>query len=147
MSQTLIDSPHRTLAVKRRLPTLDDIRVATPCHQSWDGMRGNGRVRRCDRCEKQVFNLSNMPRADAEALLEDHVDGLCVRFYRRFDGTILTADCPVGVRLRTKARVMWGMTMTAAIGFLALLGVRSLGTPVYCRVHTATTGFSGPEPH
>ena len=40
----------------------------------------------------------------------------CVRFYRRFDGTVLTADCPVGLRkLRFRRAAIAGI----GIGILA----------------------------
>ncbi len=80
----------------RSLPLLKRVRVASPCHESWDDMSGDERARFCGRCEKSVFNLSGMTAADAEELLAAHGTSLCVRFYRRPDGTVMTADCPVG---------------------------------------------------
>jgi hypothetical protein len=94
-----------------KLSVLDDLRIASPCTESWAAMKGDAHVRRCDSCEKNVFDLSSLTRADAEALLL-RTEGLCIRLYRRFDGTVLTADCPVGVRLlhqatRGAARMSW----------------------------------------
>jgi hypothetical protein len=31
---------------------IDSIRVADPCHESWDEMTGNDRVRFCSHCAK-----------------------------------------------------------------------------------------------
>lgn len=76
--------------------SLDVIQVASPCRAAWTGMTGDDRVRHCGECQKNVYNLSEMSRADAEALIREHEGRLCVRFYRRKDGTMLTADCPVG---------------------------------------------------
>jgi hypothetical protein len=74
---------------KTRLPMLDSVRVASPCHASWDEMLGDDRVRFCTSCEKNVFNLSAMPRDDAERLLAERMNGeLCVRFFQRADGIL-----------------------------------------------------------
>src|SRR5579859_2564175 len=54
---------------KRALPMLDQVKVASPCNASWDDMIGDDRVRFCLKCDKNVFNLSAMPREDAERLL------------------------------------------------------------------------------
>jgi hypothetical protein len=39
-----------------------------------------------------------MTRSDAEYLIARTEGRLCVRFYRRGDGSIITKDCPVGLR-------------------------------------------------
>jgi hypothetical protein len=80
------------------LPVLPQVRVASPCSASWDEMAGDERVRFCLLCQKNVYNLSAMSAAEAEALVRATEARLCVRFYRRADGTILTEDCPVGRR-------------------------------------------------
>jgi hypothetical protein len=95
----------------RGLPMLDDVRIATPCSASWDEMTGDERVRFCAHCQKYVFNLSAMPREEAEALLLARGDSICVRLFRRSDGTVMTADCPVGVG-RRRRRIAAG----AAVG-------------------------------
>ncbi|WP_394849007.1 hypothetical protein LZC95_16340 [Pendulispora brunnea] len=82
---------------------LDNVRVASPCDAPWDEMEGNGRVRFCLRCERNVYNLSAMPREEAEELLRSRGD-LCIRLYRREDETILTSDCPVGLQMRRSQR-------------------------------------------
>jgi uncharacterized surface anchored protein len=79
-------------------------------------MGGDERVRFCDHCQLNVYNLSSLNKADAEALLVSTEGRLCARLYRRSDGTVLTSDCPVGVRaLRRK------IARTAAAAF-ALVG-------------------------
>ena len=100
-------------AARRPLPLLDDVKVASPCSASWDDMVGDDRVRFCGKCAKNVYDLSSMTREDAEALLarKDGDPGgakLCIRFYRRADGTIMTTDCPVGVRRKRGRRVRDG---------------------------------------
>jgi hypothetical protein len=75
---------------------LENIHIASPCRADWNEMTGDDRVRTCAACAKQVFNLSEMTRAEAEALLADRNGDLCGRYYQRRDGTILLADCTVG---------------------------------------------------
>jgi hypothetical protein len=40
-----------------------------------------------------VYNLSEMSQESAEALIAETEGRLCVRFYQRADGTVLTRDC------------------------------------------------------
>jgi hypothetical protein len=60
---------------------------------------GTDRVRFCAECKKNVYNISEMTRRDAEALLQGNAD-ICARVFRRADGTVLTEDCPVGLRTK-----------------------------------------------
>lgn len=90
----------------RPLPLLDQVRVASPCNADWNEMLGDDRVRFCLGCEKNVYNLSSLPREDAEALLRARMGGeMCVRFFERADGTILTQDCPVGVKKKQRRKL------------------------------------------
>ncbi|WP_438018312.1 hypothetical protein WMF18_04185 [Sorangium sp. So ce315] len=102
----------------RRGPSLlDSLRVASPCTARWDEMAGDDRVRFCDHCEKHVYNLSELPRDEAERLVRAAAGDLCARLYRRADGTVLTADCPVGVsrrRIRGLAAAAVGGGLLAA---------------------------------
>ncbi len=99
---------------RRQLPVLDNIRVASPCNASWAGMTGDDRVRHCGSCKKNVFNLSELTREQAEALIIEKNGKLCVRYFRRADGTILTGDdCAVGTR-RKRARIALIAGATAA---------------------------------
>jgi hypothetical protein len=101
---------------RRALPMLDRVRVASPCSASWDEMLGDERVRFCMSCEKNVYNLSAMPRDEAERLLEERVGKeLCVRFYQRADGTILTEDCPVGVKKKRRKQLALAVASAAAM--------------------------------
>jgi hypothetical protein len=70
-------------------------------------MTGDSRVRHCLECHRNVYNLSEMTKREAEQLILKHEGRICVRFYRRADGTMLTRDCPRAVRaaLRWVSRV------------------------------------------
>lgn len=120
-------------AVPRTLPTiaLDDIRIASPCDASWEAMSGDDRVRFCGSCQKNVFNLSNMGREDAEALIQKTEGRVCVRFYRRRDGTVLTQDCPVGLRAVRRRLALIGAGLAAGLGLVAaFFGLRRDGRGV-----------------
>lgn len=99
---------------------LDQITIASPCQISWEAMQGDERSRHCGECKLQVFNLAGMSRAEAQQLMQSRQGRLCVRFFRRHDGTILTQDCPVGLRgLRMRVtRALCGLAATV----LALVG-------------------------
>ncbi len=93
--------------IRARMPVLDNLQVAAPCKADWNKMVGDEHARFCGQCEKNVYNLSSLTRAAAEALLIEKEGKLCVRYYQRADGTILTADCPDGVaRRRRRVRII-----------------------------------------
>jgi hypothetical protein len=103
---------------------LEHVRVAAPCPADWGKMVGDERVRYCNKCSLHVYNLSGMTRREAEALVTNSEGRLCVRFYRRADGTILTRNCPVGLSaLKRRAAHAATATMTAVLGFFAALGL------------------------
>ena len=87
------------------LTILDRIQIAAPCPASWEGMAGNDRARFCASCEKHVYNIAEMTTDEALLLLRDADGHACVQIYRRQDGTVLTADCPVGLRARAARRL------------------------------------------
>jgi hypothetical protein len=106
---------------------LDAVEVATPCPARWDSMAGTDRVRFCQQCQLNVYNLSAMALKDAEALIAEHEGRLCIRYFRRLDGTVLTTDCPVGVRSKARHPLVVAATAAAWVlglfcGSLAFLG-------------------------
>lgn len=95
---------------------LHKIRIASPCTADWAEMTGDARRRFCGECKLNVYNLSAMTEKEAESFLIESEGKLCVRFYRRADGTILTQDCPVGWA-KIKQRV--SKIATAAFSLIA----------------------------
>ena len=89
----------------RTLTVLDDLRIATPCPASWEAMRGDERVRYCGLCSKHVYDMSGLTADESVKLVQKAEGHVCMRLYRRKDGTFLTADCPVGIRGRVRRRV------------------------------------------
>ena len=106
---------------------LDHVRVAAPCPADWDKMIGTDRARFCGQCNLNVYNLSSMSRAEAEAFISNSEGRVCVRFYRRRDGSILTSNCPVGLRaMRRRLSRVAAAVGTAVLSFFAGLGLYSL---------------------
>ena len=112
--------------MNHELPLLDQIHVASPCPASWDEMSGDDQVRFCSHCRLNVYNLSEMPRDEAENLVRSREGRMCVRFYRRHDGTVLSRDCPVGIRAM-RQRLVRGLAALAGL-FVALISGTLLGS-------------------
>ena len=75
---------------------LANLRIASPCTARWEDMEGDERSRFCRQCTKHVYNFSEMTAQETADLIREREGQLCARFYQRADGTVLTADCPVG---------------------------------------------------
>jgi hypothetical protein len=101
---------------------LKGIRVASPCRARWQDMTGDERSRFCHQCCRHVYNISAMPADEAVELIRAHEGKLCGRFYRRRDGTVLTADCPVGAE--KLSRRLKALAATAVTLLLTSLGVK-----------------------
>jgi hypothetical protein len=82
-------------------------------------MEGDEKVRFCSGCQQHVYNLSAMDVEEAAARVAEHSDDLCVRFFRRADGTLLTQDCSVGVEKKRRER-------RAAVKTIAILAVSAV---------------------
>jgi hypothetical protein len=103
-------------------------------------MKGDDRARFCSSCQKHVYNIAGMPAADALALIQQHDGNLCARLYRRFDGTVLTGDCPVGLRAvyrRTRQLV-------AALTVTLVIGAGSLIAPSLVQARSSSRSTGGP---
>jgi hypothetical protein len=106
---------------------LDHVEVAAPCSAGWDQMIGSERVRFCGQCNLNVFNLSAMSRTEAEALIARTEGRLCVKFYRRSDGSIITSDCPVGLRaIQRRVSYLTKAILAAGLTFLGSIGLQSV---------------------
>lgn len=108
---------------------LDRLYVATPCSADWESMQGNDKIRFCQHCNLNVYNISMMTKARAEALISSSEGRLCTKFYRRMDGTILTKDCPVGLSaLRRRVSRIASAAFGVVLSLFTSAGIR---TPVY----------------
>jgi hypothetical protein len=108
--------------------SLEGLRIASPCKADWNAMAGDERVRFCGQCQKNVYNLSDMSRDEAEALVQGAEGRLCVRMYRRADGTVLTSDCPEGALRKQRRRRLALFTGSGALATASAFGYVSMTT-------------------
>lgn len=112
---------------------LEEIRFTFRCQEAWSEMSGDGAVRHCGHCDKDVHDLSALGRADAEALLRETRGKICVRMSRTADGRVVTADdrpgaAPVArcgsftaTKLRPARRTLWRRLSTGAAAAAVVL--------------------------
>ena len=100
---------------------INSLRVASPCSVGWETMAGDERVRHCASCQLNVYNVSAITTVEARDLIMQREGRLCIRLYRRADGTVVTADCPVGLRAVRKRTARFATaTLSAIIGLFSV---------------------------
>lgn len=82
-------------------------------------MVGTERERFCSSCALNVYNISSMGSLEAERFLAERAGSkICVQFFRRKDGTILSDNCPKGLRaMRDRSKQI----LRIASSFVALV--------------------------
>ncbi len=111
------------------LGVLERVRIASPCSMKWEDMArvedGAGdHVRHCGACDLNVYNLSGMSRSEGEALVLARAaagERLCAQLLVRADGTVLTRDCPVGLRA-ARLKLVRAFTRLAAAVAVFVIG-------------------------
>lgn len=102
---------------------LNKIRIAAPCGAVWDQMFGNERKRFCSECHLNVYNISDMTKVEAESFLLNSEGRVCLRVYRRADGTVITRNCPKGwARLKKRGSRIAGSCLALLAGILGGMG-------------------------
>jgi hypothetical protein len=110
-------------------------------------MAGDDRKRHCRDCKRDVHNLSAMTDAEVAAFLEaaaalpENVHAPCVSLFQRADGTVLTADCPIGLSRRRRRAIL---ASTLQVGAVAIVAVSALATMVMHQ--SATTKLEDESP-
>jgi hypothetical protein len=107
---------------------LDNVQIAAPCSADWNEMIGDERRRHCSQCQLNVYNLSAMTQTEAENFLINAEGRVCLRIYRRADGTVLTRNCPVGWQAIKKRASRTATAILALVGgiFGGVFGLESL---------------------
>ncbi|MDP3508888.1 MAG: hypothetical protein Q8T09_12935 [Candidatus Melainabacteria bacterium] len=83
---------------------MKNIMIASPCTVDWNTMDGDDSVRVCGACKHNVYDTSKLTSKEIVDLMARDSKA-CLKIYRRADGTLLTEDCPFGLRtLRRGAR-------------------------------------------
>lgn len=114
----------RRIEARKHLPLIANARVASPCHEPFEAMSGEGAIRSCARCDQEVFDLAQMTLGQAEALVASRQGGsTCVRLHKRRDGTMMFADCAVGAKgvwtRRAGVAIAATVIATTAIAWIA----------------------------
>ncbi len=117
--------------MKKYTNPLDNVKIAAPCSADWSKMLGDERKRHCSECKLNVYNLSEMTQREAENFLIKAEGRVCLRIYRRNDGTVLTQNCPVGWQAIKKRASRTATAVFALIagffsGIFALESLKSL---------------------
>ena len=101
---------------------IDNIRVASPCSADWNKMPGDDRIRHCEACNLNVYNLSAFTEREIRELLLKREGRLCGRLYQRSDGMVMAQNCPVGLRTITRriSRIGGVLFSLLASSFMAL---------------------------
>jgi hypothetical protein len=111
-----------------RLTILENIQIASPCEADWSEMTGDDRTRFCGSCSKHVYNIASMTAEEATSLIVETEGRVCLRVYKRADGTVLTSDCPVGLaKVGPGRRVRRALALGLVLPALAVAGVTAKG--------------------
>src|SRR5260370_34551316 len=89
-------------------PSRDTVQITKPCPVSWESMPGDDRKRFCHQCHLHLYNLSALSRAEAADFVQRMEGRVCLRLFRRTDGTVMTQECPVGLRAVVKRFALLG---------------------------------------
>jgi hypothetical protein len=116
---------------------VDSIEIAIPCKASWDAMVGDDRVRHCGDCRQNVYNIAAFSRAEAMRLLQQRSGRVCVRIFRRPDGTVITDDCRARLRAARKRGLLifagtllivaWAQICAQLVGLMGMRRLMSRG--------------------
>jgi hypothetical protein len=82
-----------------RKTLLDRVEIVSPCTADWNAMQGTDEVRFCSECRKYVYNLSEMTRREAEALLSTRRNQMCARLLRDLERQTITLESLPPIRL------------------------------------------------
>ncbi len=104
---------------------LDSIQSPAPCSKDWNEMIGDERVRFCQGCAKNVYNLSAMPRKEASKFVALNSGKVCVRYIRMPNGKVLTSDTKL-YKITRRASLLTAGVFGAA---LTLSAVANAQTP------------------
>lgn len=107
---------------------MTSLRIADPCHESWDGMTPNREGRHCAACDKTVVDVTAMAPAAARAYLAQELpakvqrgERVCVRAHADRSGRLLRGGVKRRLLTNGLAAVL-AMAMADYTGFGPTLG-------------------------
>jgi hypothetical protein len=128
---------HSLPVIQNDRDIVDRIEIPLPCHVPWADMTGDDRVRFCGDCRQNVYNVAMFTRAEATRLLNDSSGRVCLRIFRRPDGTVVTDDCRARLRAARKRGllifagtllvVFWAQICAQFVGLMGLRRVMTSG--------------------
>lgn len=102
---------------------INSVQIASPCPVSWSSMSGDDKVRFCGSCEKNVYDISALTADAAVELIRENKGDICVQLFRRKDGTVLTEDCPKGLKRLRQALIKKTACVVASFSWLGFTGI------------------------
>lgn len=125
-------------------PILASLKIAAPCNADWESMVGTERERFCSSCALNVYNISSMSRLEAEQFLAERAGSkVCVQFFRRKDGTILSDNCPKGLRaVRDRSKQLLRIASSFAALLVSNFAAALANEPAKVRPVNSTTSTS-----
>jgi len=109
---------------------LSKLQVAKPCPANWHEMRGTERVRNCTHCSRNVYNISAMSRREAAELIQANEGRVCVRYYTRVDGGVMTRECGQGIRASVRDTGRFAVVASLILGCLGMAMIMFAIPPV-----------------
>src|SRR6185369_1343985 len=88
----LISSDEKRWLVNTKNTLLGPLSIPTPCSADWNDLVGDGRLRYCEECDRNVYDFSKMTATEVRALLATLQGRVCARITWRADGSVLTDD-------------------------------------------------------
>lgn len=115
---------------------MKNIMIASPCTVDWNTMDGDDRVRVCGACKHKVYDSSKLTSKEIIELMARDSNA-CLKIYRRADGTLLTEDCPFGLRsirrggrnISKIAASLWALALSFTSVFAQPGAVKPESTP------------------
>ena len=103
-------------------PIVPDLRIAEPCHESWNAMTPGSHGRHCASCDKTVIDVTAMSPAEATTYLSQQAparlaqgERICVRARANRQGTLVRP----GIQRRLLTNGM-AVMLAAVSGFAAM---------------------------
>ncbi len=109
---------------------LDSIDVPAPCPKKWDEMIGDDKIRLCQSCDKNIYNISEMTRSEARKLLFQSKEKVCIRLEKDGNGRVQTLKKQFH-KITRQAPIAAGV-LSASLTFSALTYAQ--GEPVVGKV-------------
>ena len=80
------------MSIKKR--RLDQLKIISPCSNDWNRMSGDEKKRFCSRCNKFVYDFSQMTQQQVDTIVSIHQGRMCARMTRWPDGSLITLETP-----------------------------------------------------